>query len=111
MRDDQYRFLAIYSQLPARLTAEQVAWILNCQPHDVPVLVVAKLLRPLGAPMANSVKYFATIEILELAKDRAWLGKATNAVAQHWKRKNRHKKGGSPVAEGNGSASEISLVA
>src|SRR5258708_5183396 len=88
MRDDQHRFLALLGQLPARLTAEQAAWMLNCQAHDVPVLVVARLLKPLGNPQPNSVKYFDTLELLELAKDRTWLAKVTNAVSQHWKRKN-----------------------
>ncbi|MBU6411555.1 MAG: hypothetical protein KGR98_14320 [Verrucomicrobia bacterium] len=31
--------------MPARLTAEQAAWVLNCQPHDMPALVAARLLR------------------------------------------------------------------
>ena len=91
MRDDQHRFLALLGQLPARLTAEQAAWVLNCQAHDVPVLVVARLLKPLGNPQPNSVKYFATVEVLELARDRAWLAKVTNAVSQHWKQKNQRK--------------------
>ena len=46
-------------QLPARLTAEQVAWVVNCQPHDVPMLVAVRLLKPLGNPPPNSVKFFA----------------------------------------------------
>jgi hypothetical protein len=91
MRDDQHRFLSLLGQLPARLTAEQAAWVLNCQAHDVPVLVSTRLLKPLGNPQPNSVKYFATVEILEFAKDRAWLSKATNAVSQHWKYKNQQK--------------------
>lgn len=90
MRDDQQRFLSLLGQLPARLTAEQAGWVLNCQAHDVPVLVAAKLLKPLGNPQPNSVKYFSTIEVQELAKDRIWLAKVTNAVSQHWKQKNRH---------------------
>jgi hypothetical protein len=44
-------------RLPARLTVEQVAWVLNCQPHDVPILVAARLLKPLGSPPPNSVKF------------------------------------------------------
>ena len=76
---------------PARLTAEQVAWVLNCQPHDVPILVAVKLLKPLGNPPPNSVKLFAALEILELAKDRTWLAKVTNALNQHWQRKNAAK--------------------
>ncbi len=79
-------------RLPARLTAEQVGWVLNCQPHDVPVLVVARLLKPLGNPPPNSVKFFATLEILELAKERSWLAKATSALNQHWQEKNAAKK-------------------
>lgn len=82
----------LLGQPPARLTAEQAAWVLNCQAHDVPTLVMARLLKPLGNPTPNSVKYFATVEVLELAKDRTWLAKATNAVGQHWKEKNMGKK-------------------
>jgi hypothetical protein len=92
MRDDQHRFLSLFGQLPARLTVEQAAWVLNCQPHDVPVVVLARLLKPLGSPVPNSVKYFATIDILELAKDRTGLSRLTNAVAEHWKQKNLNKR-------------------
>jgi hypothetical protein len=91
MRDDQFHFLTLLGQLPARLTTEQAAWVLNCQAHDVPVLVSARLLKPLGNPQPNSVKYFAAAEIIELTKDRAWLAKMTNAVSQHWKQKNQRK--------------------
>ncbi len=93
MRDDQHRFLMLLGQVPARLTAEQAAWVLNCQPHDVPVLVAARLLKPLGIPTPNSVKYFAAVEVLELAKDSAWLGKVTNAIGQHWRAKNLRREG------------------
>ncbi len=92
MRDDQQRFLSLLGRLPARLTAEQVAWVINCQPHDVPVLVSARLLRPLGNPLPNGVKYFAAAELLELMEDRTWLAKVTNAVTQHWQNKNQRKK-------------------
>ena len=92
MREDQHQFLGLLGQLPARLTVEQTAWLLNCQSHDVPVLVATRLLKPLGNPVPNSVKYFAAVEILELVKDRTWLAKVTNAVSQHWKQKNLHKK-------------------
>jgi hypothetical protein len=92
MSDDQHRFLSLLGQPPARLTSEQAAWVLNCQAHDVAVLVAAKLLKPLGSPAPNSVKYFATMEILELAKDRIWLSKLANAVSQHWRDKNARNK-------------------
>ena len=79
-------------RLPARLTAEQVAWVRHCQPHDVPVLVSARLLKPLGNPVPNGVKYFATVELVERMEDRVWLSKLTNAVTQYWQQRNQRKK-------------------
>jgi hypothetical protein len=97
MRDDQHRFLSILGRLPARLTAEQVAWVINCQPHDVPVLVAARLLKPLGNPLPNGVKYFATVELLVRMEDQVWLAKATNTMTQHWQKKNHRNDGGSGI--------------
>ena len=91
MRDDQHRFLTLLGQLPARLTVEQVAWVLNCQCHDVPVLIAARLLKPLGHPPANGVKYFATTLLLELTKDAAWLAKVTDTIHSYWRKKNSRK--------------------
>ena len=112
MRDDQHRFLTLLGQLPARLTTEQAAWVLNCQAHDVPILVASRLLKPLGNPPPNSVKYFATLEVLEQAKDRTWLAKVTNALNQHWQNKNAAKRkqrvgslGERPSVVGSGVAS------
>ena len=92
MRDDQYRFLTVHGQLPARLTAEQAAWVLNCQPHDMPALVSARLLKPLGNPAANSIKFYATADLLELVKDRNWLVRVSTTIYQHWQRKKARKK-------------------
>jgi len=99
----------LLGQPPARLTAEEAAWVLNCQPHDVPILVMGRLLKPLGNPSPNSVKYFSTMDVLELAKDRTWLAKVTNAVSQHWKQKNLRKKSCSPVVSENEQPLPISL--
>jgi len=98
MKEEQNQFLRLLGQLPARLTAEQAAWVLNCQTHDVPILVAARLLKPLGNPSPNSVKFFAASEVLEQAKDRAWLAKVTITVNQHWQKKNSRKKANSPNA-------------
>lgn len=73
---------------PVRLTVEQTAYVLNCQPHDIPTLVAARLLKPLGNPPANGTKYFGTTEVLEASRDRGWLARMTNAIHQHWRRKN-----------------------
>ena len=101
MKEDQHRFMTLLGQLPARLTVEQTAWLLNCQAHDVPVLVAARLLKPLGNPPQNGIKFFATVEINELCRDRTWLAKATNAVNQHWRNQNLRRKdrGGRTEAE------------
>ena len=92
MREEQHQFLRLLNQLPARLTAEQAAWVLNCQPHDVPVLVAARLLKPLGNPSPYNVKFFAASELLEQVKDRTWLAKVTNALNQHWQKRNAAKR-------------------
>ena len=92
MREDQQQFLRLLGRLPARLTAEQVAWVLNCQPHDIPTLVAARLLKPLGNPTPWGVKYFAASELLEQMNDRTWLAKVTNALNLHWQRRNAVKK-------------------
>ena len=98
MKDDQLRFLSLLGQLPVRLTAEQAGWVLNCQPHDIPALIHARMLKPLGNPSANGAKYFATADLLEIAKDRAWLVKMTTTINTHWQRQNAQKK--KPFANG-----------
>jgi hypothetical protein len=93
MREDHFQFMSLLGQPPTRLTVEQTAWTLNCQPHDVPVLIAARLLKPLGNPAPNSIKFFATAEVLESAKDRAWLVRVTATINLHWQNKNKLKKG------------------
>ncbi len=92
MKTDQHQFLQLLGQLPARLTAEQAAWVINCQPHDIPALVTAKLIKPLGNPPANGIKYFATVDVLAATKDRNWLVRVSTTIYTHWAKKNaRHQ--------------------
>jgi hypothetical protein len=58
----------------------------------VPILVPARLLKPLGNPPPNGVKCFAASELLELIEDRTWRAKVTNALNQHSQRRNAAKK-------------------
>jgi hypothetical protein len=88
MREDQHQFMRLLNQLPAHLTVEQAAWVINCQPADVPILVAARLLKPLGNPPPHNVKYFAASELIELMKGRIWLAKVTNTLNQHWQKRN-----------------------
>jgi hypothetical protein len=92
MKEEQARFLSLLGQLPVRLTAEQAGWVLNCQAHDIPALISARLLKPLGNPSQNSTKYFATADLLEITKDKSWLVKATNAISQHWQHQNSRRR-------------------
>ena len=108
MKDDQHRFLSLLGQLPVRLTAEQAGWLLNCQSHDIPALIHSRLLKPLGNPSANGTKYFATADLLETAKDRAWLVKMTTAINTHWQKQNA-KKDRSVNGSQNGLLRQVSL--
>src|SRR5258706_10502892 len=92
MRDDQHRFLTLLGQLPARLTVEQAAWVLNCQAHDIPILVASRLLKPLGNPPPNGIKFFGAEDLIEASKDRAWLARMTNAITLYWQKKNLKQK-------------------
>jgi len=111
MRDDQHRFLTLLGQLPARLTAEQAAWVLNCQPHDVPVLVAARLLKPLGNPLPNTVKYFATADLLEQMKERNWLGRVTTTISQHWQKKNDRRRNRLTITASGGQDGDLQTSA
>jgi hypothetical protein len=102
MREDQNQFMRLLGRLPARLTAEQAAWVINCQPHDIPTLVNARLLKPLGNPTPWGVKYFAASELLAQADNRIWLARMTNVLNQYWQRKNANKKCGGSVGSQNG---------
>lgn len=96
--------MSLLGQLPVRLTAEQTGWVLNCQAHDIPALVTARLLKPLGNPSQNGAKYFATADILEKAKDSSWLVKVTNIICQHWQHQNARKKNLAANGSRNGHA-------
>ena len=84
---NQSEFLNL-KNFPARLTSDQAAWLIGCQPHNMPALVAAKQLKPLGNAPTNAVKYFCAAEILELCKDRNWLARVTTVIQNDWARRN-----------------------
>ena len=86
MISEKDRILAIVG-LPARLEVPVVSIMLNFPEHDIPVLVAAKLLEPLGNPAANAPKFFAREVILDHSKNPDWLSKATKAVSAYWRKK------------------------
>ena len=80
-------------RLQGRLNTRQTAALLNCGEHDIPVLVAKGLLTPLGHPPPNAVKFFAPLEVLELAGDRAKMGHICDALYEHWREKNSARAG------------------
>ena len=77
-------------RLPGRLDVQQTATLLGFRPEpDIQVLMRAKLIKPLGNPAQNGVKYFASAEVASLAADAEWLHKATAAVQRFWRAKPR----------------------
>jgi hypothetical protein len=56
MNSERQGFLTLSGLPPARLDSREAAWYLGFAPHDIPILVNAGLLKPLGHPPANSVE-------------------------------------------------------
>ena len=87
VNDEQREFLSL-ARAPARLTAQEAAWFLGFSEKEISVLVGAGLLKPLGHPRPNGVKYFASVNLDQLRKDQKWLARASDAILQFWRRKN-----------------------
>lgn len=81
--------------IPGRLTLQEAAWLLGFQDHDIPILVRAKLLRPLGKPAPNGQKFFARKDLIELVNDSGWLDRASQTLIRYHRERNRN----SPSAE------------
>ena len=90
MNPEQKEFLSLTTP-PARLNPEQAGWYLGFQLHDIPILVNAGLLKPLGSPPPSGVKHFATSVLEELRRDVKWLARASDAIHRHWQLKNAQK--------------------
>ncbi len=76
-------------RLPARLTVLEAAVILGLQENDIPILVRAGLLKPLGNPAPNAHKYFAACQMEQLSADPDWLSKVTTRLSRYWRNKNQ----------------------
>ena len=87
---DQVNLLSL-RRLPARLTVEETAYFLGFKPGDISILMVSKLLKPLGHPPANGQKFFAACELERLRNDGDWLAKASDALVRHWRQRNREQ--------------------
>ena len=77
--------------VPARLDATQAAWFLGFEPQEIPMLVAAGLLKPLGHPARNSTKFFATETLEQFRRDEKWLARASDAIASYWRERNARR--------------------
>src|SRR5689334_19031968 len=67
--------------VPGRIDVEETAKLTGFPPSAIPILVSARLLKPLGGNLPpNAIKYFATVQIVECCQSPEWLSKATRAV-------------------------------
>jgi hypothetical protein len=91
MNPQRKDFLSVTGVIPARLDSQEAAWFLGFSNHDIPVLIRTGLLKPLGHPPPNGVKYFASATLASLREDTQWLSRATDALTKCWKNKNASK--------------------
>ena len=92
MSPEQERFLNL-RVMPGRLNPEQTAWYLQFTKDDIPVLIAGGLLKPLGRPSRNSVKFFALVDLDQLRRDVKWMSRATAVVQLRWHEKNLRRSG------------------
>lgn len=93
-------------RLPARLDVARTASVLGFADHEIPILVAAHKLTPLGDPAPNAPKWFSALDVIRLSLDVDWLNKATREVSRYWKHK-RERSGG-PLADRRPSSGPLS---
>lgn len=74
-----------------RIDVTQASRILGFPETSIPVLIQARLIRPLGNPGRTAPRFFAATEIRELAASRDWLDKAQRAVTLYYRRRNESR--------------------
>ena len=77
---------------PVVMTKEKVAEAMGVPTHNIPPLVRAGLLKPLGHPGRYCVKYFSRDALAEKFASQEWLEKVMAAIHRHWRNKNARKR-------------------
>jgi len=88
---EQTDFLS-WKIVPARLDATQAAWFLGFELHEIPILIAAHLLKPLGHPARNATKFFVTQALEQLRRDEKWLARASDAICEYWRERNARNR-------------------
>jgi hypothetical protein len=78
---------------PACLCAEDAARFMGWPPYFLPLLARAGHLKPLGRPVQNSRKWYATTELERLGRDPEWLDKAIRIVDRMVREANGKQRG------------------
>lgn len=97
MKQEVKEFLSLLLK-PARVTMQQAAWLLGFGEKDIPILIARGLLRPLGHPAYNGQKFFLTTTLEDLRRDEKWFIRASDAIVDYWRDKNRRKTQAQPPA-------------
>lgn len=81
---------------PFLLSSGQTAVVLGVHPQSIPILVNARILKPLGATNEggkNKQRVFAAAQILALREDVPTLSKIVTTLSRHWREKNSRAAG------------------
>ena len=78
---------------PACVGMEEAAAIFGWPNYYLPFLVRSGHLKPLGKPLQNARKWFATVEIERMSCDPDWLDKAIRIVEKQIQEMNRKQRG------------------
>jgi hypothetical protein len=78
---------------PVCVSMVEAAKIFGWPNYYLPFLVRAGHLKPLGKPMQNARKWFATVEIEQMSCDPDWLGETIRIVEKQIQEMNRKQRG------------------
>ena len=80
-----------WEQFPGFMMKEHVAKAIGRPRHDIPPLVRAGLIKPLGNPSRHCVKMYSRELLAQQFADVTWQDKVAAAIHRHWKIKNSRK--------------------
>ena len=79
-------------KFPVFMTKEKVAEALGIGTHNIPLLMRAGLLKPLGHPQRYCVKKFSRETLARNIADETWLDRVAAAIHRHWRIQNARKR-------------------
>lgn len=79
--------------LPACVGVDDAAKFFGWPVYFLPILMRVGHLKPLGKPVQNARKWFATVDLERLGRDAEWLDKAIRIVSKHIHESNEKQRG------------------